>query len=637
MKSVKNMLKDLSREELRELAGTKIFNRGNGYLSAVSQLSCIEDGTLVARVAGTKEYVTWVSRLAYGNFDYECTCPYNLGPCKHVMAVLLAAVEKINQKKEIPLLDSDDDLYYEAFEEDDDDWDDDDEECDLPFSKRKASAQIEAMLSGKTRDELQELLAELAADYPDVFRRLHDTMHLESGQVDKLVRSLSREIRDLTCEDAWFNPWNSEGNLPDYSHVEEQLEELLVKGYGDEILQLGEELWKESETQIAESHDDGETAMAISSCLSVVLRALPQTSMTPAEQLVWLIQHDLDDEYNLLEDIESAINEELFTETVWAEAALEIEGWMDEPSKKKNNSYIDKYRRFEMLRWLQSAYLASGQTEKIIPLLEKEAEKSDCYEQLVETLLEAGKYEQARQWCIRGFHNTWDKKRGIALDLQKNLKKLAEIEGREDLVATYTAEEFFNHPSEDSYENLRLAAEKISKWSPIRNSVLSFLQTGKLPVPDSKSKAFWPLPAPEVSCYQPHSKDHPDLEMLIRIALLEKRNEDAVKFFSGFSDKYRFSRGTAEYLADKVAGSHPNTSLQIWQTIVENLINLVKPKAYQQASAYLRRMHIVYTKTKRVEEWQSYIQGLRTQHKAKRRLMEVLNDLTGKRTPLIKE
>lgn len=637
MISVKEVLGGLTLEELRDWAGAKIFNRGKGYISAVSQLSCLEDGTLAAWVAGTKEYATWVSWSNDDGFDYDCTCPFDYGPCKHAVAVFLAAVEKVNKKQEIPLLDFDDELYFEAFEEDEDweeeDWDD---EAESSLLKNKAVSQIESMLSGKTRNELQKLLTDLALDYPDVFQRLRDSMQLESGQVDKLVRSLRREIRDLGSEDAWYNPWEDDGNLPDYSRVEEQLQKLLDNGFNDEVVDLGKELWRESEMQVAEAHDDNATAMAISSCLSIVMRALPKSTMTPAEQLLWLIRHNLEDEYNLLESVEFVIRDEQFTESVWAEAASEIEEWMAEDAGGKGEDHFHDYRRSVMLRWLSDAYRKSGQKTKIIPLLEEETQKTGCYSQLVDTLIEDGKNDQARKWCLQGIKKTRNKWWGIAAELQRKLKELAEIGGRDDLAAAYLADEFFEHPSESRYEDTRLASEKIGQWPEVRTGLLFFLETGSRPGSKGKGSFPWPLPDLEVSTKGSRSKGRPDLDMLIRIALFEKRNDDAVQIYSNMSEKDHLHRSTLESLADKVAGSDSDIALQIWQRIAETLINLVKPKAYLEASAYMRRMKTLYEKNDRIEEWNDFVLRLRKQHKAKRRLMEVLNNLTGERNLLIK-
>ncbi|MBA3007396.1 MAG: hypothetical protein FP810_12635 [Desulfocapsa sp.] len=65
--------------------------------------------------------------------------------------------------------------------------------------------------------------------------------------------------------------------------------------------------------------------------------------------------------------------------------------------------------------------------------------------------------------------------------------------------------------------------------------------------------------------------------------------------------------------------------------MAEGQIDLVKPKAYEVAAGYLRKMHNIYQKTGRLEQWRTLLQILRTTHKAKRRLMEVLDLLENKR------
>jgi len=59
--------------------------------------------------------------------------------------------------------------------------------------------------------------------------------------------------------------------------------------------------------------------------------------------------------------------------------------------------------------------------------------------------------------------------------------------------------------------------------------------------------------------------------------------------------------------------------------IVEEFIAEVKPKAYVEASGYLQKMQEVYRTTGRLEEWRGLLLELRSRHRAKRRLMEVLD------------
>lgn len=648
MQSTRTMLKGLTHEDLRQWAGSKIFNRGKDYVACVSELSRTEGGTLAAWVSGTDEYATTVRRDDEGDFEYGCTCPYDGGgPCKHVVAVLLAALEEVKRNREIPLLDPDDDLYLEAFDDlpEDDDWgddddddeddDDDDEDFDADDSPRtrvKGQAQqIESILAAKSRDELQTLLVSLAVDFPEVNRRICEAAQLETGQVDKLVRTLQKEIRNLTAQDAWFNPWKDEGNLPDYSHVEEQLQALLDKGHADEVFALGEELWELGSTQVEESHDEGDTALAIASCFEIVLQALPRTSLAPSGQLLWLIEHEIDDQYNLLNGADALLNDRRYTEDHWREVAAALEQRLREMAPPQSGRFTDTYHRQKIMTWLCSAYQRSGEQQKVIPLLEEEADRCRSYDALVKALLEIGERDRARQRCIHGFRQTVSGAPGIASELQKRLRQMAEEEGRFDLAAAYRADDFFEQPSVRAYEKLHQASEQVGEWPEVRKKALEYLQTGRRPGAGGERGTGWPLPDPEVK--RPEARGNirdlsfPNREMLIEIAILEKRHDDAVAIYQELAKSKRWSWSIDERLAQAVQGSHPETALQIWKSIADRLIGQVKPKAYEEAAGYLRKMHTVYRQTGRLADWKALIMRLRVEHKAKRRLMEVLTGL----------
>jgi uncharacterized Zn finger protein len=119
--------------------------------------------------------------------------------------------------------------------------------------------------------------------------------------------------------------------------------------------------------------------------------------------------------------------------------------------------------------------------------------------------------------------------------------------------------------------------------------------------------------------------------MLISIAILEKRLDNVVVLYQELRKSKRWSMGTDKSVAEAVAQSHPQVSLDIWRTIAEGLIGQVKPKAYEEAAYYLRNMCKVYQETGRLSDWQNLLGELRREHKAKRRLMEVLDGLSGKK------
>jgi len=119
--------------------------------------------------------------------------------------------------------------------------------------------------------------------------------------------------------------------------------------------------------------------------------------------------------------------------------------------------------------------------------------------------------------------------------------------------------------------------------------------------------------------------------MLIDVAIMEKRFDDVVDFYRRLRKNKRWTGETDKTVAQAVADTHADLALGIWQDIVEGLIDQVKPKAYEEAAVYLRLMKKVYTRDNRLDDWRGLLEELRRKHKAKRRLMGVLDTLSKKK------
>lgn len=638
-RTIDTILRKLDFDDLHDWAGAKIVNRGKSYVKHVDQLSHTEDNTLVAWVTGNERYATSVRIDADGDFDEFCTCPYSWGPCKHAVAVILAAAEHVKAKQTIPPLDEDSDLSQtlrsdtEENEGINDEWEENNESGRSP-SRTGAQAKLGEMLESKSHHELFQLLIELSTRFPKVKQYIVESEQLASGHVDKLVRALRSEIRDRTAEPAWYNHWRGEGSLPDYSHVEEKLRALADQGYAEAVLQLGEELWSKGNQQIEQSDDEGEIAMAISRCLETVIAALPGSSLSPSEQLLWIIDWMLEDEYSLLDCANEFLKRPAYTRVHWQEVAGTLETRLQALPKPVNADFFDRYRRARLLNTLLEAYARAGWKDRIIPRLEDEADTSHCYPQLTDELLAAGERERARRWCIQGYTRTVDKAPGIASALQERLRTIAQEERRYDLVAAYRAQDFFDRPSSRDYQELRKAAEKAQCWPAVRNAVLRYLETGQNPALGhlEGKKSGWPLPSPEVepptTSRRKVYQRFPDIETLIDIAILEKRLDDVVNLYQRLRKAKRWGWTTDKTVAKAVADTHPDLALAIWAELVNRLIDQVKPKAYEEAAVYLRLMKKVYARNHRLKDWQKLLEGLRREHKAKRRLIGILDTLS---------
>ena len=644
-KSIDTILRKLTFDDLRDWAGETILNRGEGYVKRVEQLSRSQDSVLVAWVIGNERYATSVHVDEAGNFDDFCTCPYSWGPCKHAVAVILAAAQHVKDKQPIPPLDKDSDLAQALFgEPEEDEWVDDEwEENNEPLHpstprRTKAQAKLAKTLVSKSRGELLDLLVELSGRFPDVRQHIVESEQLASGQVDRLTRALRSEIRNLTAKPAWYNHWRREGNLPDYTHLEEKLRALVDQGHADAAIQVGAELWTRGNAQVEQADDEGETAMAIAACLEVITLALPLSSLSPPDQLLWLIDRLLEDEYSLLDSAENLLERRTYTRAHWQEVAGILETRLQAMAKPRNTRFSDRYRRERLLHMLLKAYIRAGWKDRVIPRLEDEVEACQCYLRLTDELLAAGERERAYRWCLQGYARTVADAPGIASALQERLRTMAQKERRYDLVAAYRAQDFFDAPSDMSYSELRKAAEKAKCWPAARTAALHYLETGQRPAASSgkkSKKSGWPLPAPEVeppalkkrSSYQ----QFPDLETLIDIAIKENRLDDVVDLYQRLRKTKRWGWETDKTVAQAVANTHPDLALAIWEDIVDSLIAQVKPKAYEQAGVYLRSMQKVYTQNHRVDDWQRLLDRLRREHKAKRRFVGVLETLSRKK------
>lgn len=647
MQRIRTLLSNLSNADLQAWAGARVFSRGKSYIKKVVSLSRTDDGALAAWVSGSKQYATSVGLDPDGELEYVCTCPYAWGPCKHAVAVLLAAAEQIKLNRDMPMLDEDDELHQALFEDSDEYYQDEDDEWQVeaeepkprksPAGRGKGKTAVVKILEKMSKEELVAwVVGEVLPRDPEIERDILEREQLSTGKIDKIVASLRREIGNLTAEPAYYDRWRGEADIPDYSHLQEQLKALLSKGHADAVLQLGEELWTRGNEQVEQSHDDGDTGMAIAECMAVVLRAVPQTSLTPPEQLLWVIDHALEDDYSLLESPDRVLHSRVYSRAHWVDVAAALESRLKSKQLPAAGNSSDGYRRNEVLKMLARAYEKGGQKRKIIPLLEKEADACRCYARLVDALLSAGAREKARQWCIAGYEKTVEGSPGLAADLQHRLREMAHGEKNHHLVAAYRAQDFFVRPSRQAYTELRTAADKAKVWQPVRAAVLRYLETGRRPDLESRGqeKAAWPLPAPEVVPNRDKAaqgrESFPSLEMLVDIAILEKRLDDVVLLYGELRKTRRHSVETYKAVADAVAGTHPQVALDIWRSVVDALIAQVKPAAYEAAAVYLRRMYKVYQENKRVTDWQGLLSELRREHKPKRRLMEVLDALSGK-------
>lgn len=635
-RSKKDPFKELTWRDLEDWAGSTIVSRGKSYQRGkqVKELSQTKTGGIVAWVAGTQQYATQVTFEA-GELVSNCTCPYG-ATCKHAVAVVLEYLDRLKNNSTVPTAATQDrrlELLASGAEYDSQD-EDDEEDADRfgPMTQEiSVSRNSSSFLKKQTNEQLMALIEDLAGRHPAVRKDLHDRQNLSEGNIKKLVRSIQKEIRELSSEPGWTNHWKNEGYIPDYSQVKDRLKALLVRGYADEVIELGRELLKQGTQQIEMSNDEGETAGEIASCVDIIFQALPQSSLPTVEKMLWAVETGLNDQYELCSGAEFFWKQK-HSAADWNALAEKLTGRLNQfaPAREKD-TFLRHYARDRLSDWVIHAMEKAGRHKEIIPLCEQEAEKTGNYRRLVDYLIKARRIKEAEQWIYKGIKATLKQAPGIASGLRNTLRELREKEGDWLFVASFWAEDFFQHPSCETFQKLQKAAQKAKVLPEVRAAALQYLETGKLPL----KAPSWPLP--ETGTTERIDRGNlkfPMTEPLIDIAIAEKRTDDVIRWY----DLKSTSKETGwwgndsqdDRIADAIADSYPDRAAAIWKKLAEGQIAVTQPKAYEVAAGYLRKVNRLLVKLGREKDWQSYAAELRIVNAKKKRFIQTLDSLTGR-------
>jgi uncharacterized Zn finger protein len=123
-------------------------------------------------------------------------------------------------------------------------------------------------------------------------------------------------------------------------------------------------------------------------------------------------------------------------------------------------------------------------------------------------------------------------------------------------------------------------------------------------------------------------------EVLIEIAIAEKRPDEVLRWYDRRKPRSRgwdWGWSTEDRIAEAVAAKYPERAVAIWKQLAEAQVALTKPNAYDIAAGYLRKVGRVLKQQGKGQDWQSYLAALRQANERKRRFVDVLDILAGRR------
>lgn len=651
----------LTWDDVANWAGSRSVTRGRAYHRGgrVRDLGLSAEGKLLATVAGGHRYATgvwWEANV----LQSRCTCPVGGNGCKHAVAVVATYLEMLAKSAAIPIADAEDGRWEqlasgvpeEAYEDlEDGDDSEDDEGLQTVYQRRTGKGRaaddekIRKHINAKSREELAELVWSLMQRFPDLREEFRERIALGEGDADRIISEARKELRKATSEPGWRNYWKGEGYTPDFSRLARYLDRMVELGHADAVMKLSREIMSQGMEMIGQSNDEGETATAFAECLSHLFRAVKESSLTPTQRLLYAIDADLKDEYNVIEsDHLDAVLESNASLSDWSAAADELARRLKSDTRIGAN-FHDKYHRGRIADWLVRALTNAGRDDEIIAVREREAHITGSYERLIPLLIERKRYDDAERWATEGIQKTVREAPGIADQLAKAMSEIARLRKDWNLVAAHAAWEFFERPEREKFAALIASAERAGCRKAVERLALEFLETGKLPISVTvtkdgaqrgATKQDWPLPLPDYLLPLLRIGDpRPHYDVLIDMAINERRPDDVLRWFDTWRATSKDQRagwnfGSGSY-ADKVAAavteSHPERTLEIYRGCVDQNLVRADVSAYETVAAYLKKMRPILKSLDRDWEWNELVTGIRTNYRNRPRFMEILDQM----------
>ena len=547
-------------EALRELAGEKVFARGDAYYrSGQVEILALEPGRVLAQVAGTEDYRTELTRRGK-EIDGECSCPAfdDWGFCKHMVATALAANA------------AGDGAEGEG-----------------------ALSRIRDHLKGRSVDALVETILDLAERDPALFRKLDMAAAVVSTDDKVLEARLRKAIDGAIRTRGYVDYYEASGWASGVDTVLDTIADLPSHGRGGIALRLAERAIDAIEQAIADIDDsDGHCSDLLDRARDIHLAAARDARPEPVPFARDLFAREMEDEYNTFAGAVALYAEVLGEEGLAEYRRLATSAWEKLPPRtgavKEYEDYDGSY--FSLQEILDFFAERDGDIDTRIALRNKDLSSASRYLELAEFCLSHGREEEALRRAEEGLWVFEDDDRPderLVLFVVELLSKA----GRKGDAEAHLQRAFEKLLSLELYVRLRKLGGKA-----VRDRTIEFLEARL--AKDRGTGWRWPG------------------ELLVYILIHEKLFDAAWAAVS----KHGGSMGVKQELARASAATHPGEALAVYAECVDQLARSGGNQAYAEAAELITRMATLQT----ASEQTAYVMALRERFGRKRNFMKLL-------------
>jgi uncharacterized Zn finger protein len=562
----------LDKATVASLASAPSYKRGLVYLDAgrVGPLR-VSAGRVAATVQGSEDYLVEL-RAKGEKLRFSCSCPVGRQGafCKHCVAVALAWLHEHDDPA--PTLDD-------------------------------ARVHLETL----PQSELVDVLIDHAHDDEALARKL--LLRAATPTSAKADVASLRALIEQAFAFQGFVPYREAwGYVRGIEEATDVLEAQLEQGDGGDVVDLAEHALKAAERALDHIDDsDGQMGDAIARIEELHLDACSRARPDPTALAERLFAWELDGPWDVFDQAVIRYAEVLGDAGLARYGELAEKAWAEVPKLDPGKDTSERYgARFRITRIMQALAQHSGNLADLIAVEERDLSIGYRFLQIAELCREHGEADEALEWAERGMaafaENPDPRLRAFLVEEYRR-------RGRDAEALEHSLQAFSARPALESYRELATDAKALGEWEERRRWALSLLGG---PEPDP-----------------PGAMRHPSLHgrgcsELVRVLIWEGDADAAWQA----ANEGGCSPDLWLKLADLRRAEHPEDTLGVYRRHVEDVIAGKDKRAYAEAVRLIdETMRALYAESGQPEDFDSYVEEVRTAHKPKRNLMKLMAKL----------
>lgn len=579
----------LSDRRILRYAGQPSYARGEEYFEErrVKNL-VIEDDHIRARVHGSHIYRVelWDDG---GDLACSCTCPFfeqEEAFCKHCVAVSFAA------RKEL-------------------------EESSRPAKKGRlkqrvlSSSDIKKFLSTQDKDTLVSLLM----DHTQSDDRLLEKLRMKTAGADtkRGITSFRHSIDEAVSWGEYIDYKSMHEYTSGIDDVIASLDDLLKAGEAEAVIELTEYSLRRLEEQMDMVDDsDGLMSGILEEVQELHYQACTKAQPDPETLAEKLFQWELNSDWEVFAGAAQRYARILGKKGMEHYRSRAEKEWARVPVIGPGKE-MEEYRgtRYRITQIMETLATHDGSIEQLVAIKSKNLSLPYDYLEIAQIYKKAGKEDKTLEWALKGvksFPNHSDTR--LHEFLAEEYQQRKRFGDAMELIWKI----FVENPGLESCKLLKRHATRTGgagAWREWREKALACIRT-KLAKRKSGAQSKW---------YE-NTIDHSDL---VRIFLWEKETAQAwQEAQQGGCTKDLWLK-----LARLREQGSPEDALSVYQTFVEPTIRQANNEAYREAVSLIKKVRLLMKRLERMEEWDRFLEPLKTTYKRKRNFMKLLEESVG--------